>query len=120
MAIDGPSALTTHVLNTAEGIPAVGMALELWRLEPEPALVLRAVTNADGRTDAPLMAHAAFRPGRYELRFEVGAYFRARGTAGDADFLDVVPLRVGLRAGAGHYHVPLLCSPWSYATYRGS
>ena len=120
MAIDGPSALTTHVLNTAEGIPAVGLALELWRLEPAPVLVLRAVTNADGRTDAPLMTPADFRPGRYELRFDVGAYFRGRGAAGDPHYLDIVPIRVGLKAGAGHYHVPLLCSPWSYATYRGS
>ena len=112
-----PSALTTHVLDTAAGIPAAGVAVELWRME-DAALVTRATTNADGRTDAPLMDAASFRPGRYELRFAVGDYFRARGQA--AGFLDVVALNVGLEAGQGHYHVPLLCSPWSYSTYRGS
>lgn len=114
-----PSALTTHVLDTANGVPAAGMAVELWRIEPEgPVLVTARVTNADGRTDTPLMDTASFRPGRYELRFAVGAYFAARGA--DPGFLDVVTVRVGLTAGQGHYHVPLLCSPWSYATYRGS
>ncbi|MBC9177888.1 hydroxyisourate hydrolase [Pseudoroseomonas ludipueritiae] len=112
-----PSALTTHVLDTAAGIPAAGVAVELWRME-DAVLVTRATTNADGRTDAPLMDVASFRPGRYELRFAVGDYFRARGQA--AGFLDVVALNVGLEAGQGHYHVPLLCSPWSYSTYRGS
>lgn len=114
-----PSALTTHVLDTANGVPAVGMAVELWRIEAEaPVLVTTRVTNADGRTDAALMDAEAFRPGRYELRFAVGGYFAARGV--DAGYLDVVTIRVGLSAGQGHYHVPLLCSPWSYATYRGS
>jgi 5-hydroxyisourate hydrolase len=83
--------------------------------------VLTATTNADGRTDAPLLAGAAFRAGTYELVFHVGDYFRARGTAtADPPFLDLVPLRVGLAAPDGHYHVPLLVSPWSYSTYRGS
>jgi 5-hydroxyisourate hydrolase len=109
------SALTTHVLDTAAGTPAAGVAVELWR---DGALVTRATTNADGRTDAPLMDAQGFQPGRYELRFAVGDYFRARGQA--ASFLDVVALNVGLEAGQGHYHVPLLCSPWSYSTYRGS
>jgi 5-hydroxyisourate hydrolase len=111
--VSRPSALTTHVLDTAAGRPAAGVALELWRMEPQPALVTRAVTNADGRTDAPLLDATSFRPGRYELRFAVGAYF-------GEGFLDVVTLNVGLREGEGHYHVPLLCSPWSYSTYRGS
>lgn len=110
-----PSALTTHVLDTAAGIPAAGVAVELWRMEPQPVLVTHASTNADGRTDAPLLTPETFQPGRYELRFAIGAYF---GTAGG--FLDVVTLNVGLAEGQGHYHVPLLCSPWSYSTYRGS
>lgn len=114
-----PSALTTHVLDTANGVPAAGMAVELWRIEAEaPVLVASRVTNADGRTDAPLMDAASFQPGRYELRFAVGGYFAARSA--DAGYLDVVTIRVGLATGQGHYHVPLLCSPWSYATYRGS
>ncbi|MGG5808099.1 hydroxyisourate hydrolase [Falsiroseomonas sp. CW058] len=110
-----PSALTTHVLDTAAGAPAAGVAVELWRMDgPAPALVTARRTNADGRTDAPLMDAAGFAPGRYELRFHIGAHF------GGAGFLDVVAIAVRLEAGQGHYHVPLLCSPWSYATYRGS
>lgn len=113
-----PSALSTHVLDTANGIPAAGMELEFWRLEPEPTLLARVTTNADGRTDAPLLPPEAFRPGRYELRFHVGPYFAARGDR--SGYLETVTLNVGLQEGAGHYHVPLLCSPWSYTTYRGS
>lgn len=109
-----PSALTTHVLDTAIGKPAAGVRVELWRMEPAPVKVTERLTNADGRTDAPLMGADDFIPGRYELRFHIGAYF------GGAGFLDVVPISVRLEAGQGHYHVPLLCSPWSYATYRGS
>jgi len=113
-----PSALSTHVLDTASGVPAEGMAVELWRMGTEPVLLRRAVTNADGRTDHLLLTSEEFAAGRYELRFDVGGYFAARG--GDPGFLDVVTLNVGLKEGAGHYHVPLLCSPWSYSTYRGS
>jgi 5-hydroxyisourate hydrolase len=108
-----PSALTTHVLDTAAGRPAAGVAVELWRMEPASVLGRPPATHADGRTDAPLLDAASFAPGRYELRFAVGAYF-GKG------FLDVVVLNFGLREGEGHYHVPLLCSPWSYSTYRGS
>lgn len=109
------SALTTHVLDTASGRPAAGVRIELFRIEEGGAVKLaERVTNADGRTDAPLLAAEAFRPGRYELRFHIGAHF------GGAGFLDVVPVAVRLEAGQGHYHIPLLCSPWSYATYRGS
>jgi 5-hydroxyisourate hydrolase len=110
-----PSALTTHVLDTAAGIPAAGVVVELWR---EGVFLTQALTNADGRTDAPLLDAVTFQPGRYALRFAIGDYFRARGQFGS--FLDVVTLDVGLVAGQGHYHVPLLCSPWSYSTYRGS
>jgi len=120
MAGNGPGSLTTHVLNAAEGIPAEGVRIELWRLDPEPAQVAEAVTGADGRTPAPLLAAGAFRAGRYELRFHLGAYFGARGLAPEPLFLDVVTVAVGLADGRGHYHVPLLCTPWSYSTYRGS
>lgn len=120
MARSGPGSLSTHILNTAEGIPAEGVTIELWRLDPTPVLVTSRRTNADGRTDAPLMTGADFQPGRYELRFAMGDYFRARGQGTALPFLDVVALAVGLSADQGHYHVPLLCSPWSYATYRGS
>lgn len=108
-------ALTTHVLDTASGRPAAGVRIELFRIEDGRAeKVAERVTNADGRTDAPLLSPAEFAPGRYELRFHIGAHF------GGAGFLDVVPVAVRLEAGQGHYHIPLLCSPWSYATYRGS
>lgn len=110
-----PSALTTHVLDTASGRPAEGVRVELFRLDgPAPGKVTEALTNADGRTDAPLLAGAGFAAGLYELRFHVGAHFAGEG------FLETVPIVVRLREGEGHYHVPLLCSPWSYATYRGS
>jgi 5-hydroxyisourate hydrolase len=79
------------------------------------------VTNRDGRTDAPLLEGATMRAGRYEIVFELGAYFRAAGVAlADPPFLDSVPVRFAIADAAGHYHVPLLASPWSYATYRGS
>jgi hydroxyisourate hydrolase len=110
-----PSALTTHVLDTARGVPAVGVTVELFRLDGDTAIpVTTRVTNADGRTDSPLLTPETFMAGLHELRFHIGAYFNGDG------FLDVVPIRVRLSAGQGHYHVPLLASPWSYATYRGS
>jgi hydroxyisourate hydrolase len=110
-----PAALTTHVLDTAAGAPAAGVRVELFRHEATAVVkVAEALTNADGRTDAPLLGAEDFTPGTYELRFHVGAHFGGMG------FLDVVPIVVRLAAGQGHYHVPLLCSPWSYATYRGS
>lgn len=115
--------LTTHVLDTAAGRPAEGIRIALFRLEDGGArtLVTEAVTNVDGRTDAPLLAGESYRPGRYELVFRVGEYFRRDGGGGaDIPFLDEVPVRCGLAETDGHYHVPLLVSPWSYATYRGS
>ncbi len=114
------SYLTTHILDTARGRPGAGVTVELWRLEPEPGHILTTVTNADGRARDPLLPEAGFIPGRYELRFHIGAYFREAGLAADPPYLDVVPVRVHLVAGQGHYHVPLLCAPWSYTTYRGS
>lgn len=103
--------LSTHVLDIAHGRPAAGMTIELWF---EGALVKTVATNADGRTDAPLLEGAALAPGEYELVFHVGAYF------GHAGFLDRVPVRFTVRDAGLRYHVPLLCSPWAYSTYRGS
>lgn len=114
--------LSTHVLDTVAGGPAADVAVDLYRLEADGSrtLVTRRRTNADGRTDTPLMAGDDFRAGTYELHFHIGDHFRATGAPmADPAFLDVVPLRVSLAAD-GHYHVPLLCSPWSYSTYRGS
>jgi 5-hydroxyisourate hydrolase len=107
--------LTTHVLDTARGRPAAGVEVELARLEHGRRSTLRTVTtNADGRTDAPLLAQGELEAGEYELVFAVGAYF------GERAFLDRVPVRFGVSDPAAHYHVPLLVSPWSYSTYRGS
>ncbi len=112
--------LTTHVLDTARGRPGAGIRVRLYRADGERELVHETVTNADGRTDGPLLADDAWRPGRYELEFDVAAYFAGQDTsAPEPAFLDTVTLRVGL-AGDAHYHVPLLVSPWSYSTYRGS
>ena len=114
--------LTTHVLDTAHGRPGMGIAVALYRLDGDDrSLVTETRTNADGRCDAPLMAGDAFRPGRYELVFDTGAYFRTAGVVlTDPPFLDQVPIRVGIAHADQHYHVPLLISPWSYSTYRGS
>ena len=121
MARSGPGSLSTHVLNTAEGIPAEGMAVELWRMDPAPVLVVSRRTNADGRTDQPLLSGDTIPTGVYELDFEAGAYFRAIGVAlPDPAFVDRVTLRFGIADAHGHYHVPLLVSPWTYSTYRGS
>lgn len=113
--------LSTHVLDTMLGRPAPGVRIVLTRLGPDGGIIAEALTNADGRTDQPLMAGEAFRPGQYELAFHIGDYFRSLGIVlPDPPFLDVVPIRVGLSEVDGHYHVPLLASPWAYSTYRGS
>jgi 5-hydroxyisourate hydrolase len=114
--------LTTHILDTANGRPAAGVRIELFRLDGDGREPLASVTtNHDGRTDQPLLAGDAFRPGRYELVFHIGAYFAGAGAEQpDPPFLDTVPLRFGIADAAAHYHVPLLASPWSYSTYRGS
>lgn len=111
--------LSTHVLDTARGRPAAGIRVRLFHRE---TAVASAVTNQDGRTDAPLLSVEPELPaGIYELVFHVGDYFRAHGDAlTDPPFLDQVVLRFGIAAGAGSYHVPLLLSPYSYSTYRGS
>jgi len=106
--------LTTHVLDTAHGRPAPGIPIELARLDGDEREVLRRVTtNADGRTDEPLLAGGELTGGEYELLFSVGEHF-AEG------FYDRVPVRFRVADACAHYHVPLLVSPWSYSTYRGS
>ncbi len=114
--------LSTHVLDTHAGRPAAGIAIELFEFAGERAhRIATAVTNADGRTDQPLIGGRPLPIGRYELRFAVGDHFRNRGIeGGDPPFLDIVPLRFSVAEPEGHYHVPLLCTPWSYSTYRGS
>lgn len=113
--------LTTHVLDTAVGKPAAGMTIELLRLSDDPALLRTAVTNDDGRVDAPMLEGEHFQVGLYELRFHAGEYLRKAGTAvPEPAFLDVIPIRFGIADASQHYHVPLLLSPYGYSTYRGS
>ena len=113
--------LTTHVLDTARGCPAHGMKIELFRISVEDRTLLKTVTtNTDGRTDAQILPEDEFETGTYELVFHAGDYLDTAGTPPETPrFLDVIPLRFGM-SQAQHYHVPLLLSPFSYATYRGS
>ncbi len=112
--------LTTHILDTANGCPARNVDIRLFAVDAERRLVAAAMSNADGRTEKPLVEGDAMATGTYELEFDIGAYFAARGMdAGEPPFLDTVVLRFSVAAGE-HYHVPLLASPWSYSTYRGS
>ncbi len=111
--------LTTHVLDTAHGRPAAGLSLKLTRLS-DGMVLKRAITNSDGRVDTPLLEGDSFNFGTYELVFSVGAYFRSLGLAlPDPAFLDEIPIRFGISENS-HYHVPLLVSPFSFSTYRGS
>jgi 2-oxo-4-hydroxy-4-carboxy-5-ureidoimidazoline decarboxylase len=127
-AVDGPGKpktdgrLSTHVLDTVAGKPAGGVKVLLKEIGTSAeGLLEEAMTNADGRTDTPLIAGAPLRIGRYQLEFHVGAYFASKGVpAASPAFLDVVPIRFAIAEPEGHYHVPLLVSPWSYSTYRGS
>jgi 5-hydroxyisourate hydrolase len=114
--------LSTHVLDTHSGHPGVGMALCLERFDGTHWLTLKTdTTNGDGRTDAPLLESPALALGKYRLTFGVGQYFRSQGIAlPEPTFLDDVPLQFGIADANSNYHVPLLCSPWSYSTYRGS
>ncbi len=114
--------LTTHVLDTARGRPAAGLRIALFRLTGADRNHLAEMhTNADGRTDAPILPAAAFRTGTYELVFHAGDYLRTNGQAGaEPMFLDEVPIRFGISDAGAHYHVPLLLSPYGYSTYRGS
>lgn len=114
--------LSTHVLDLAHGRPAQGVVIELHLLEKEARRkVAAAVTNADGRTSQPLLAGDRIETGTYELTFHAGDFFRAQGLAlPDPPFLDRVVIRFGIADPTGHYHVPLLLSPYGYSTYRGS
>ena|SRR5690606_721451 len=114
--------LTTHVLDAAHGCPGSDIKIELYRVEGAGLeLVASRQTNADGRCDAPLLEGDEYRSGVYQLQFSAGDYYRARGVQlAEPAFLDVVVLRFGISAEQDHYHVPLLISPYSYSTYRGS
>lgn len=114
--------LTTHVLDAALGRPAAGMTIDLYRIDGEErTLVKTVVTNADGRVDGPVLGGAEIARGTFELMFHAGDYLKASGTeVSDPPFLDLIPLRFGIADAAAHYHVPLLLSPYSYSTYRGS
>jgi 5-hydroxyisourate hydrolase len=115
--------LTTHILDTANGRPAAGVEIELWRLVTEPdewELIVTVTTNADGRTDEPLLDGDAFVAGTYELFFAAGDYFKGQPGVTLPPFLDRVPVRFTIADSSQHYHVPLLVSPWAYSTYRGS
>lgn len=114
--------LTTHVLDTSRGCPAAGLHITLYRIDGDTRTELaRAVTNMDGRTDAPILPKGEFATGTYELVFDCGAYLDAIGTPPEEPrFLDQVPIRFGISDPAAHYHVPLLLSPFGYSTYRGS
>jgi 5-hydroxyisourate hydrolase len=116
--------LTTHALDLARGCPAADMAIEVWSVDGEGGgrrLLKTVRTNADGRTDVPLLSAGELAAGVYELVFAVGDYFAAHmAPAGSPPFLDRVPIRFGIADPDAHYHVPLLVSPWAYSTYRGS
>ncbi len=113
--------LSTHVLDTHSGSPASGMKIRLERVENGVAhLVLETLTNSDGRTDAPLLLGDALREGCYLLTFSVREYFESRLGPDASPFLDEVPIRFVIADAQQHYHVPLLTTPWSYSTYRGS
>ena len=114
--------LTTHVLDAAHGCPGSGIKVELYRVEgAQLTLVASALTNLDGRCDAPILHGEHYLSGVYQLEFQAGDYYRARGIyLSEPAFLVVVVLRFGIDAAQPHYHVPLLISPYSYSTYRGS
>jgi 5-hydroxyisourate hydrolase len=116
-----PGKLSTHVLDLAAGRPAAGMRIELSRIAPGPALHKTAVTNADGRTDSPLLGASEMAAGTYQLEFHVGEYFASKAPPqAEPPFLGVVPVRFGIADPSASYHVPLLVTPWAYNTYRGS
>jgi 2-oxo-4-hydroxy-4-carboxy-5-ureidoimidazoline decarboxylase len=125
--VDGPGKpktdgrLSTHVLDTFSGRPAAGVKIELHEIGASArGLLVTGATNNDGRTDAPLIGGEPLRIGTYELAFHIGDYFAERAALADPRFLDVVPIRFAIADPEGHYHVPLLATPWSYTTYRGS
>jgi 5-hydroxyisourate hydrolase len=115
--------LTTHVLDTARGRPVAGLRIDLAVIGPDgrPRRIKTMTTDADGRTEGPLLAAGEMQLGRYELTFHVGAYFKAIGAAvTDPPFIDQIPVRLAISDPAAHYSVPLLVSPWSYSVYCGT
>ncbi|WP_029014975.1 hydroxyisourate hydrolase [Niveispirillum irakense] len=115
--------LSTHILDTCHGGPAAGVHIQLFRLHPDGTRtpLTERVSNADGRTDQPLLSGAEMAAGRYELVFHIGDYFAGRdATLAEPAFLTDVPVRFTISDPTGHYHIPLLATPWSYSTYRGS
>ena len=115
------SGLTTHVLDTAHGKPAAGMLIELFVVDGGNRTPMKSVrTNAEGRTDGPLLSQEELTTGLYEIVFDVAGYFAGEKALPDPPFLGSVPIRFGIADPEAHYHVPLLVSPWSYSTYRGS
>jgi hydroxyisourate hydrolase len=116
-----PGKLSTHVLDLTAGRPAAGMTIVLSGVNPARGVLKTVTTNADGRTDQPLMGPEAMATGSYEIAFHVGAYFAGKaGATSGAPFLDVVPVRFTISDAGASYHVPLLVTPWAYSTYRGS
>lgn len=116
------SGLSTHVLDTANGVPGAGISIKLYRVEADTfQLIKSTVTNSDGRTDELLLASEELSIGKYQLQFDTADYFRSRGTViPETAFLDDIVIRFGINDTEAHYHVPLLVSPFSYSTYRGS
>ena len=116
------SMLTTHILDTVVGKPAGGVQIELYKISGDDVVLITAtISNADGRTDEPILAKNDFDVGTYELRFFIGSYFSNAGyQLDDPLFLDVIPIRFSIASTETHYHVPLLASPCAYSTYRGS
>ena len=114
--------LTTHVLDTARGVPAAGIPILLYRVSGNShRKIAEAVTNADGRAETPILPTKSFKAGQYELIFQVRGYLEGHGLAtGEHLFLDQIPIRFGVSDEDAHYHVPLLLSPFGYSTYRGS
>jgi 5-hydroxyisourate hydrolase len=114
--------LTTHILDTARGLPASGIEIKLWSIDPNsphlPILIKSVITNSDGR--APLLSDGELKTGVYELVFAIADYFSEFYESNSLPFLDQVPIRFGVANPDQNYHVPLLISPWSYSTYRGS
>lgn len=113
-----PAKLSTHVLDLTTGRPAAGLVIQLLRMGLEPALIKTVTTNADGRTDGPLLDETTMAVGSYELVFHVSDYFISRGV--ECPFLGQVPIRFNITDATAGYHVPLLVTPWAYSTYRGS
>lgn len=113
-----PAKLSTHVLDLTRGAPAAGMEVELWSLTETPTQLKVVTTNADGRTDEPLLAGGEMRAGDYQLVFKIKDYFAQRGV--ETTFFVYAAIFFRIEDATASYHVPLLCTPWAYSTYRGS